>query len=286
MPNLNDVREKFNQRSVEWLENCLQTLGWTSQDLARRIDAENPYLYKTIDRILNERVKTPQLATLEDISEVLRKEELITQARLPIKRERLAGKWLAYTLGREENEIDSRPGKRTTIGMLGSYKGMSDLEKNIAERIISSLPSKLIGAGIRVVVGDSIMLQDFLHNCRDIHNQSDTAVPNPVLIFGRLRKRDLHDLFEDTINCIPDLAILIGGDIEKGRVKEEYDGAVKADIPIICIASTGGVAKQVKSVAEKASHLFDVLNQTGDNIDTGDLISAIWEAIVIYERLY
>ena len=89
MANLNDVREKFNERSVEWLMNCLQTLSWTSHDLARRIDAENPYLYKTINRILNGRVKTPQLATLEDISDVLRKEELITEARLPIKRERL-----------------------------------------------------------------------------------------------------------------------------------------------------------------------------------------------------
>ena len=284
MANLNDIREKFNQRSVEWLQNCLQNLGWTSRDLARRIDAGNPYLYKTIDRILRGQVKTPQLATLEDISDVLRKEEIITQARLPIKPERLAGKWLSYTMGREMDEIDSRPGKRTTIWMLGSYKGLSDIEKEIAERIISSLPAKLIGAGIRVVVGDSIMLEEFIRNCRDIHNQSDTAVPNPVMIFGRLRKRDLRDLFEDAINCIPDLAILLGGDIEKGRVKEEYDGAVKAEIPIICIASTGGVAKQVKSVAGRASDFFDILNQTGDNIDTGDLISAIWEVIVIYER--
>jgi hypothetical protein len=284
MPTLDDVRGNFNERSVEWVKKCLTDLGWTSRDLARRIEPENPFLYKTIDRILTRRVKRPRLATLEDISEVLRKEEKVTQVRMPIPLEQLARKWLMYTLNKDIEEIDSRPGRRTMIWFLGSYHGISDTEKKIADSIIRSLPSKLIGAGIRVVVGDSTMLMEFIHNCRDIHNQSDIAVPNPVMIFGRLRKRDLRDLFKDAVDCIPDLAILIGGDIEKGRVKEEYDGAVKAEIPIICIASTGGVAKQVKSVADRARPLLGILNQTGDNIDVGDLITAIWEAIVMYKK--
>jgi hypothetical protein len=284
MSTLSDVREKFNERSIEWLKDGLAKLGWTSRDLAKHIDAGNPYLYKTIDRVLRGEVKRPQLATLEDIADVLRKQEAITQSRMPIRREQLAGKWLLHSAGRAGEEIEQEPGRRTTLWMLGSYKGLSDGERNAAGRIIRSLPAKLIGAGMRVVVGDSTMLQEFIHNCRDVHNQSDAAVPNPVMIFGRLRKRALRDLFQDAINCVPDIAILIGGDVEKGRVKEEYDGAVAADIPILCIPATGGVAKQVRSVADRAGHLYGILDQTGDNIDMGDLITAVWEAIAIYAQ--
>ncbi|MBN1582582.1 MAG: hypothetical protein JXA89_17870 [Anaerolineae bacterium] len=284
MSALENVRNHFNERSVQWLNNCLDKLGWTSRDLAQHINANNKYLYKTIDRILGRRVKKPQLSTLEDIVNVLRWQAIIPQTKRPIQQEALARKWLLYTIDSETEEKDPKPKERTTLWVFGSYAGLSDSEKKIASGIIKSLPSKLIGAGIRVVVGDSTMLREFIHICRDMHNNSDRMVPNPVMIFGRLRNRDLRDLFEDTINCIPDLAILVGGDIEKGRVKQEYHDAVKADIPIICIPSTGGVAKQVNSVAPRASHLFDILNQMGDNIDTGDLITALWDAILLYVK--
>ncbi len=284
MATLNNVRNKFNGNSVEWLKLQLETLGWTSKDLARRINPRNQYLYKTINRILERQVNKPQLTTLVDIANVLRNEELITGTLTPIDEERLAQKWLVYTISREINQIVSRPSQRTTLWILGSYKGMSVREKKIAKSIINSLPAKIIEAKIRVVVGDSTMLREFIHICRDIHNQSDIASPNPVMVFGRLRKRDLRGLFEDTINCVPDLGSLIGGNIEKGRVKEEYDGAIKADIPIICIASTGGVARQVRSVAERASHLLGILDQRGDNVDIGDLTVVIWAAIMIYVK--
>ena len=284
MSNLIYLRENFNERSVDWLKTCLTRLGWNSRDLAKCIDAKNPYLYKTIDRILERQVKKPQLATLKDIVDVIRKEETITESRMPIKPEQLATKWFMYTIDSKIDEIDSKPKHRTTLWILGSYNGMSDREKIIAKRIVRSLPPKLIQAGIRVVVGESAMLREFIRNCRDVHNQSATTVPNPVMILGRLRKRDLRNLFEDTINCVPDLALLIGGYIERGRVKEEYDGALKADIPIICIPSTGGVAKQVKSVADRASHLYGILNQAEDYVDSGDLITAIYEAIMVYVK--
>ncbi len=284
MSALDDVRANFNERSVEWLKECLATLDWTSRDLARRIDAKNPFLHKTIERILNRQVKTPHLTTLNCIADILRKEGKITQARTPIGQEELARKWLVHTIPGEIDETDPEPSERTTLWVLGSYTGLSDTEKAIAEYIVRSLPSSLIEAGIRVVVGDSTMLTEFIHNCRDAHNQSGTIAPNPVMIFGRLRKRDLRDLFEDTINCVPDLALLIGGRIERGRVKEEYDCAVKAGIPIICVASTGGVAKQVRSVADKASHLYGILSETGGDVDAGDLTTVIREAVRIYAR--
>jgi len=285
MSTLDEVRAKFNEKSVEWLKNCLTELNWTPRELAKHIDANNIYLYKTINRILEGEVKTPQLNTLHNIADVLRKEEQITHEQMPISEEKLAKYWLFYTItGNKIIKIVPIQNKRKTLWILGSYTGLSEKEKKIAENIVNTLPSMLISAGIRVVVGDSTMLREFIYNCRDAHNQTKDMVPNPIMIFGRLRKRDLRALFEDTINNVPDLALLIGGNVERGRVKEEYECSVEAGIPIICIPATGGVAKQVKTVAEKARHLFNILNETGKDVDAGDLITAIWEAIRAHIR--
>lgn len=278
---LEDIRVRFNQRFVECLKECLKVLGWTSRHIAKEIKPEtepgSKDYYKTIDRILNGKVKTPQAYTLEGIIEVLRKEEKVTRTPVPLSQEEFIRKWLDLEI---PCRVESTK-KRTTLWVLGSYSDLQDSEKEVAQKIVSILPPKLVELGIRVVMGDSEMLLEFAENYRNAQ-VTKNDVPNAIILLGKIRQRDLRDLFRDTIYYVPDLALLIGGRTRRGRVEEEYDYARKAGIPVLPIPSTGGVAQQVQPTASEAIHLFDAPNRTGDDVDVGDLIDKILDAIRIY----
>lgn len=278
MSTVDELRAKFDKKkSVEWLRKCLGVLGWTSRRLAEEICDIAPYYYKeqppyrNINRILHGEIKKPTKHTFECIVKVLSKEKRINPTQ---SQEEFIRRWISG------EEVESTP-KRITLWVLGSDFGLEDREREIAEGIVSMLPAGLVKLGVRVVMGESIMLREFAENYRNAQISSDDA-PNAIILLGKLRGRDLRDLFTDAINCVPDLAILIGGAVES-RAKEEYKCAIKAGIPIIPIPSTGGLAKQVKPTANRASHLFNILNRTGVSVDVGDLTKAILEAVKRYK---
>lgn len=175
------------------------------------------------------------------------------------------------------------PPKRTTVWLFGSYSGIGKEERSLAEKIISIISHGFVKLGVRVVMGESEMLRDFANKYRDDLIASNAPNPNPIILPGKLRQRDLKYLFLDAISAVPDIAILIGGGIERGRAKEEYDYAIKAEIPVLAIPATGGVAKQVESTADKASELYNVLKRTGTEVDAGDLSNAILDAVSKYK---
>ncbi|MEX3846027.1 hypothetical protein [Paraburkholderia sp. BR10882] len=67
---------------------------------------------------------------------------------------------------------------------------------------------------------------------------------NPVILVGSLRKPDIRQRFEESLGRIPDLAIVVGGR-SGGRTHEECAAAIAANIPLLPIAFTGGVAAEV-----------------------------------------
>jgi len=151
----------------------------------------------------------------------------------------------------------------------------------MAENIVRFLPPELVRLGVRLVVGNSDMLRKFAENYMNAQI-NNTDAPNAIILLGKLRQRDLRNLFEDAIYYVPNLAILLGGGGKIGRVKEEYDDTVRAGIPVIPIYSTGGVAKQVEPTADKVKTLYKTFSQKGANVDAGDLVQAIVKAVRIY----
>lgn len=178
---------------------------------------------------------------------------------------------------------DAPPPKRITVWLFGSYSGISPEERKLTKRIISIISLGLVKLGVRVVMGESEMLRDFANKYRDDLIASNAPGPNPIILPGKLRQRNLKYLFLDAIGTVPDIAILLGGGVERGRVKEEYNYAIKAGIPVLAIPATGGVAKQFESTVDKASEFYSVLKKTGKSVDVGDLSNAILDVVSKYK---
>ena len=174
------------------------------------------------------------------------------------------------------------PQKRTTLWVLGSHSDVSPSERRIIERILPIITKGLVDLEVRVVMGESEMLLEFAHQYRDALIASDSPIPNPIILPGKLRQRNLRYLFSDAIGTVPDLALLLGGGVKRGRVQEEYDMAIKAGIPVLSIPSTGGVAALVNSTTHKADDLYSTLHKTGREIDVGDLCNSILKAVSRY----
>jgi hypothetical protein len=171
--------------------------------------------------------------------------------------------------------------RRSTIWIVGSYSGLGPRELSIAHNLVPIVAKGLVDLEVRAVMGESDMLREFADNYRDAAIASKVTVPNPIILPGKLRQRDLTDLFRDAISVVPDLALFIGGGT-RGRVQEEHGAAVAAGIPTIVIPATGGAAASLKSTAHKADHLAAALNKIGRDADSGDLANAILKAVALY----
>jgi hypothetical protein len=156
------------------------------------------------------------------------------------------------------------PPKRMTVWFFGSYSGLSDDEKRRVQFILSVIALGFTEKGIRIVMGKSDMLIELGKKLNRAIMGMELATPNtnanPVMLLGKIRERKLEYLFLDAINTVPDLAVFIGGDI-KGRVKEEYDGAVEAHIPIVAICIKRDTNKESPSTANKAKDLYGTLDK-------------------------
>ena len=65
MSTVDDIRAKFNPKSVEWLNKRLVDLNWDSRRLAREINDKNPP-YRTIDRILKNQIEDLEVKLLNE----------------------------------------------------------------------------------------------------------------------------------------------------------------------------------------------------------------------------
>jgi len=139
-----------------------------------------------------------------------------------------------------------------------------------------------VDIGVRVVSGESDMLIDFAHHYRDAALVAKARVPNAITLFGRLRQRDARNLFRDAIGVVPTVAVVIGGGIARGRVKEEYDMACRANIPVIPVPASGGAASVLKPTARKADDLLPLLAPTRKAVDVGDVGTALIKAAARY----
>lgn len=168
--------------------------------------------------------------------------------------------------------------QRKTVWVLGSYSKLSPDQKNIAQKLVEILAQGLVNKGIRLISGESDMLRDLAQFYRSAGIASPTPVPAAVMLYCKLRQRDPHKLFHDAIGVMPDLAIVIGGRADRGRVEEECDLAHKGGIPLISVPAAGGAAANIPSTADRASNLYGLLNGT----DIGDVSSALLQAIERY----
>lgn len=106
----------------------------------------------------------------------------------------------------------------------------------------------------------------------------------PVILDGKLRQTDLKQRFSGTIGSLPDLAIIIGGGVTRGRVAEEYSAAIAASIPVLPVPCTGGAAATVRPTAHLADDLYETLANAATSDDTTVLVAALLKAVERYVR--
>jgi hypothetical protein len=168
--------------------------------------------------------------------------------------------------------------------VIGSYSELSERELAVAKRLVPILAKGLVDLRVRLVTGESDMLLELSHQYRDAAIAANSPVPTAIMLSGKLRQRELKNLFLDAIGVIPDLAIVIGGRVSRGRVEEECVMADKAGIPLLPIPATGGVAAKIQRTADKVDDLHSHLAKVGDIVDTGDLSNALLKAVKKYMR--
>ncbi len=172
--------------------------------------------------------------------------------------------------------------KRATVWLIGSFSGLHGWQRALVTKLLPVLAKGLVDIGVRVVSGESDMLTDFAHHFRDATLATKAKVPNAITLSGRLRQRDARNLFWDAIGFVPTVAIVIGGGVARGRVKEEYEIACRAKIPVISVPATGGAAAGLKSTARDADDLLPLLSTSGRAVDVGDLAAALIKAVQRY----
>jgi hypothetical protein len=178
--------------------------------------------------------------------------------------------------------VEFGPGQRPTVWVLGSYSELDTLELTAARKIIATLGSSLAARGVRLVSGKSDMLNELAAHCRNVAMSMNPRGPLPIFLDGKLRQTDLRVLFSDTISRIPDLAIVIGGGVSRGRVAEECIAAGDAGIPIFPVPATGGVAASVRLTADRAADIYKTMTKRGVAADTNDLVAALLKAVERY----
>ena len=171
---------------------------------------------------------------------------------------------------------------KTTVWLIGSYTDQTEQQRKLTEAMLPILANGLVRLGVRVVMGESTMLQELAHACRDAMMASEKSLPLPIMLFGKLRQTDVREVFATSINVVPDLAIVIGGGVARGRIQEECVAATAARIPILTIAATGAAASQLESTADLVTEdAASVIKNVGSS-DAGDLAKAVIQAVRCY----
>lgn len=172
--------------------------------------------------------------------------------------------------------------RRPTVWVLGSYSELDSLEIQLTRKLIQKLGSALAARGARLVSGKSDMLDDLAANCRNVAMALTPRGPLPVILDGKLRETDLKALFMDTIGGLPNLAIVIGGSVRRGRTLQECEAAAEAGIPVLPVPVTGGTAAKVSLTAHHASDLYEGLKHDRSGINANDILDNLLEAIDRY----
>jgi hypothetical protein len=172
--------------------------------------------------------------------------------------------------------------QKTTVWVLGSYSELDAGELMIARKLVAALGSGIGARRIRLVSGKSDMLDELAANCRNVAMAMNPRGPLPIILDGKLRQTDLRVLFDETIIGIPDLAIVIGGGVSRGRVAEECEAAKRADIPVLPVPITGGAARLLRLTAHIASDVYEAVGQTSAGRDTNDFVVALLNAVERY----
>lgn len=185
--------------------------------------------------------------------------------------------------GRESVDEPSLP-DRTTVWVLGSYSDLTVHQEKITRSLVEILGDGLVSRGIRLISGESGMLIDLAKSYRKAAIASTDPMPSSIMLYGKLRQRAGQKLFADTIGFTPDLAIVIGGGVARGRVNEEVELAMNAGIPILPVPATGGAAAQIQLTANRVDDLFGLLGAPPEAVDVGDLAGVLLRAIERYRK--
>jgi hypothetical protein len=155
-----------------------------------------------------------------------------------------------------------------TAWIIGSSKELNLNDSAKADEVVRILARVFAEHNIRVFMGSSVLLYQLGENIISNNDKlqkhpyhkiisqesaiigSNRSIINPVVVLGSLRTaKGVIRTFKDSLNRVPDVAIIIGGS-RNGRAYEEYCAALEANIPVLTISFTGGVAR-------KCSNTFD-----------------------------
>jgi GTPase SAR1 family protein len=166
------------------------------------------------------------------------------------------------------------PSPLRAVWVLGSYSGLSPGELAFTRKLLPLFGAGLAQMRVKLVSGKSDLLGDLAKHYLAVSLSARPPGPAPVEIRGKLRQRDLTELFMEAIGHVPDLAIVIGG-AASGRVAEECSAATDAGIPILPVTTTGGAAAETQLTAKVKPSLFAQLAKSPEDSDAGDVASSL-----------
>ena len=155
-----------------------------------------------------------------------------------------------------------------------------------AEKLVSILAKGFADMGMRVVMGQSNMLEEFALAYRDASFASLTPPPPPIILSGSLRRGNVRHVFVDAIGRVPDIALVIGGNRNRSRVFEEAESATAAGIPVLALSSTGGTAAGVGSTLAIDSDQLKIITDLSRPLGSGDLAVRVLEAFRSFANTY
>jgi hypothetical protein len=170
-----------------------------------------------------------------------------------------------------------RPPKRLTVWVIGSSDDITDAEARFVDRLVPNFVGHLAQIGVRLVLGESGLLLDIARAYRAALAGLHHFVPHPIVIVGNMRRYPSRLVFSETIGQVPDLAIIIGGRVQRRRVADEYQRAKEAGIPIISLGFTGGAAATLPSTVPNP--LDHYVGKPITSLDVGDIAAKLGQFI-------
>jgi hypothetical protein len=175
-----------------------------------------------------------------------------------------------------------KAGPRPTLWVLGSYSELTTPEVAFARKVISTLGCGLAARGVRLVSSVSDMLEELAAYYRNTTKAMDPRGPLPIILDGTIRQTNAGIVFQDNIGQVPDLGIVIGGGVSRGRVAEECAAAEAAGIPILPVPVTGGAAARLGLTAHKAKDVYEAMTNAPAVMDPNDVVTGLLTAVERY----
>lgn len=114
--------------------------------------------------------------------------ELIDRTPDKYRRVKLSGGRPAIGFIQVEPRDLSVDGDRLTVWLIGSYTNLIEKERLHAEKLVSILAKGFADMGMRVVMGQSNMSEEFARHYRDASFAASTPPPPPIILSGSLRR--------------------------------------------------------------------------------------------------